>query len=94
MIVVVGMGAHGRGVTTALLRRDYDVVAVDDRPSDTLDGFVAESGIDLHIAPDPDELGRLLSSATGFVPSPGLPESHPSFAGAAAAGVMAQKTEG
>lgn len=81
------MGAHGRGVTAALLRREYDVVAVDDRQSDSLDAFAAERGIDLHIAPGADELGRLLASATGFVPSPGLPESHPSFAAAAAAGV-------
>lgn len=87
MIVVVGLGAHGRAVADALSRRGVDVVAVDDRPDPTALNFAAERGIELFTAPDRDRLRTLMRSATGFVPTPGLPEAHPAFGLASELGV-------
>lgn len=80
MIAVVGFGAHGRGVAQALTARDFDVVAVDDKATPAAAEAAASIGIAFHGAPDATELRSLIESADGFVPTPGLPETHPVFA--------------
>ena len=85
--VVVGLGVTGQAVLDALVRRGHDVVAADDRPSDEAARAAAAAGVDLVVAPDADELRRLLDGAGEVVPAPGLPDRHPVFAAAADAGV-------
>lgn len=82
MIVIAGLGAHGRGVATALLKRGHDVVALDDRANESMRSFASDSGIELYDAPDVEAIEKLLAGAEGFVPSPGLPEAHRVFAAA------------
>ncbi|MGY6500215.1 MAG: UDP-N-acetylmuramoyl-L-alanine--D-glutamate ligase [Acidimicrobiales bacterium] len=76
-VLIVGLGLTGRAVTRALVARGHDVVVVDDRPSDAVRDFVDEHGLTLHVAPDADEVARLVSAARLIVPAPGLPDHHP-----------------
>jgi len=87
VIAVVGFGAHGRGVSRALLARGFDVIAADDNESPAVAAAAAEIGVTLHAAPSNDELRTLLDGAEGFVPTPGIPEAHPVFEIAAGLGV-------
>lgn len=85
-MVVMGLGITGRAVTTALLKRDIDVVALDDRITDELRDWVAAAGLEVKASTDLD-LVRLLRCSDGVLPAPGLPEHHAIFAAAAEAGV-------
>lgn len=85
--VVVGLGVTGRAVARALARRDAEVALVDDRPGPDARALAVELGAPLVEAPDRAALDRLLAGAAGLVPTPGLPEAHPAFAAAEAAGV-------
>lgn len=85
--VVVGLGVTGRAVLDALVRRGHDVVAVDDRPGDEARRATADAGVELVEAPDADGLRALLVGAGEVLPAPGLPDRHPVFAAAEAAGV-------
>lgn len=82
--VVLGLGITGRSVARALRRRDIDVTAIDDRPTDGTREFAIELGIDLIETPDVETLTTALTGAAAFVPSPGVPESHAAFGLAAA----------
>lgn len=77
--VVVGFGMHGRAVTRALVQRDFDVVAIDDRPDSKAAEIARALEIDLVTAPAVDELRLLIDDAAMMVPTPGLPEAHPAF---------------
>ncbi|MEM7141488.1 MAG: UDP-N-acetylmuramoyl-L-alanine--D-glutamate ligase [Actinomycetota bacterium] len=77
--LVVGMGLANRAVTGALLRRGHTVIAVDDRPDDTLRAATRDLGIDLVEAPDDTALTSLAAEADLVVPAPGLPEHHAAF---------------
>lgn len=85
--LVVGYGITGRAVARALRAHGSSVTAVDDRPTDALRAAAAEDGIGLVEAPDDGHLRALVGESDGVVPAPGLPEWHPVFAAAAAAGV-------
>jgi UDP-N-acetylmuramoylalanine--D-glutamate ligase len=85
--VVVGLGVTGRAVLDALVRRGHDVVAVDDRPDEHVRAAVVALGVELVEAPDDDALRALVRRAAEVVPAPGLPDHHPVFAAASAAGV-------
>ena len=81
--VVVGLGISGAAVARALLERGYDVVAVDDHPSDAVRARRAELvplGIDVVTKPDASSLAVLVHEADLVVPSPGVPPRHPVFA--------------
>ena len=78
--LVVGMGVTNRAVAGALLRRGHSVVAVDDRPDDTLRRATADLGIELVETPDAAQLAVLAEETDIVLPAPGLPESHPAFA--------------
>ena len=81
--VVVGLGISGAAVARALLERGYDVVAVDDHPSDAVRARRAELvplGIDVVTKPDASSLAVLVHDADLVVPSPGVPPRHPVFA--------------
>ena len=79
-VLVVGLAVTGRAVVDALLRRDVDVVAVDDRPTEAATLAASDRGIELVEAPSPDELRLMLEHVDAVVPSPGVPRHHPVYA--------------
>lgn len=83
-VLLVGMGVTNRAVAGALIRRGHVPLAVDDNPDPSLREAVEHLGLVLASSQD---LGRLVHDAELLVPSPGLPESHPAFAAAVAAGL-------
>ena len=85
-MMVMGMGITGRAVTTALQRRDIDVIALDDRISDDLLSWTADHGVSVH-APATVDIAALLRGVDGVLPAPGVPDHHPIFGAAAEAGV-------
>lgn len=85
-MVVMGMGVTGRAVAHALIRHDVDVTALDDRPSDELLAWSEQHHITVD-RPDDIDLGAALRGSTALLPAPGLPDHHPIFAAASAAGV-------
>ena len=86
--LVVGLGVTGRAMVVALRVRGFDVVAVEDRADAATAGARSEElGIEVHGGPDDRRLAALVSSVDVVLPSPGVPDRHPVFALAAAAGV-------
>jgi UDP-N-acetylmuramoylalanine--D-glutamate ligase len=85
--LVLGLGVTGRAVTRALTRRGASVVAVEDRPSDEHRSFAAEVDVELVESPDASALADALGRVEVLLPSPGVPDRHPAFAAAEAAGV-------
>ncbi|MDQ6696307.1 MAG: UDP-N-acetylmuramoyl-L-alanine--D-glutamate ligase [Actinomycetota bacterium] len=85
--LVVGLGVTGFAVAGALLAHDVTVVAVDDRPTPELRARSSDLGIELVEVADPATLRALLVESDAVFPSPGVPESHPVFGLADAAGV-------
>src|SRR5205823_11862253 len=80
--VVVGLGVSGAAVARALTERGYDVVAVDDSPSDAVRARRAELaplGVEVITKPDASTLAVIVHSADLVVPSPGVPPRHPVF---------------
>lgn len=86
-VVVLGLGVAGRAAARALTKRGYRVVAFEDSPTADTADFAAEHGIVLHAAPSSADRKEAFVSATAFLPSPGVPESHGAFDEAAAHGV-------
>jgi UDP-N-acetylmuramoylalanine--D-glutamate ligase len=81
--LVVGLGMSGAAVARALRDRGYDVVGVDDVPSDAVRARRAELaplGVDVITKPDASTLAALVHGADLVVPSPGVPPRHPVFA--------------
>ncbi len=86
-VVVLGLGITGRAVCRALRSRGYTVIAIEDRPNAETSPFADAAGVALLARPTDAERKEAFSSASAFMPSPGVPESHPAFADAAAAAV-------
>ena len=86
-IVVLGLGVASKAVVRALRSRSFDVTAIEDRPTNDTREFAAEVGATLIEAPEPAELMSILDGAGAFIPSPGVPESHPAFALVETAGI-------
>ena len=86
-VLVFGLGITGLAVVQALAQRDEAVTAADDRPSDATRAALAELGVDLVVAPDATRLADLVRTVDAVVPAPGLPDRHPVFELARAAGV-------
>lgn len=84
--LVVGMGVSGEGVARHLRDRGARVIAIDDRPTDEARRRAEGAGLVLEQTPGPEALRRLVSQVSVVVPTPGLPESHPVIAVAAAVG--------
>ncbi len=83
-VLVYGLGVAGAATVRALQRRGAEIVAVDDdeRPRPLAD----ELGIELLVAPEVDELDRLVTVSDLVVPAPGVPETHPLLAAARGVG--------
>ena len=85
--LVVGFGVVGQAVSRALTSRGVSPVVVEDRPSDATRAAASEVGVGLVEKPTPEHLAQLVAAATVLLPSPGVPDHHPCFHLAAAAGV-------
>lgn len=85
--VVLGLGIASRAVIRALLARSIDVTAIEDRPTDQTRAFANEVGCALIESPAIEDLEQAFVNAAAFIPSPGVPESHPAFGIVAGAGV-------
>lgn len=85
--LIVGFGVVGRAVARALGARASVPVVVEDRPTDAARTAADEIGVELWEAPDAEALSRRLGTFSLLLPSPGVPDHHPCFAAAAAAGV-------
>ncbi len=86
--LIVGLGVTGTAVARALHRRGIPVVAIEDRLTDAHRTLAAELGFTLHEAPEASAMLAIVDSVGFLVPSPGVPDWHPVFAAAAAAGVV------
>ena len=81
--LVVGLGISGAAAVRALRERGYDVVGVDDVPSDAVQARrteLARLGVDVVTKPDASTLAALVHDVDLVVPSPGVPPRHPVFA--------------
>ena len=87
-VLVLGMGVTGDAVAAALASRAIPVVVVDDHPSSTIRARAELLGVELVEQPSASALRGILSNCSALVPSPGVPDAHPVFDAAAAAGVM------
>lgn len=85
-MLLVGFAVTNRAVCAQLVERGYPVLAVDDAPDDEARRCAAEFGVDLLEQPGLGEWPALAADAGAVVPTPGLPETHPSLGAAAAAG--------
>ncbi len=79
-VVVLGLGVAGKAVTRALRKRNIDVTAIEDRPTEEAHSFANEVGAALLISPTGDDLVDAFTGADGFIPSPGVPDTHEAFA--------------
>jgi UDP-N-acetylmuramoylalanine--D-glutamate ligase len=86
--LVLGLGVTGRAVLRALVAHGDHAVVVDDHPTDAGRSLAVELDVELVEAPDTATLASLVGRVDAVVPSPGVPDHHPVFATAAAAGVQ------
>ena len=88
--LVVGLGVTGEAVALRTLC-DGPVHVIEDRPDapGVSERATRLEALGVHVvgAPSAEELARLVAGATVVVPSPGVPEAHPVYGLAAAAGV-------
>jgi UDP-N-acetylmuramoylalanine--D-glutamate ligase len=85
--LVLGLGVTGRAVLRALVAHGEGALVVDDRPTDAGRDLADAMGVELVEAPDAATLSALVRRVAAVVPSPGVPDHHPVFAVAIAAGV-------
>ncbi|MCY3910959.1 MAG: UDP-N-acetylmuramoyl-L-alanine--D-glutamate ligase [bacterium] len=84
-VLLVGFAVTNQAVCTQLIERGQPVVAADDAPDDQARRQAAVMGVELIERPGPEDWPALVVDAQVVVPTPGLPESHPSLRAAAAA---------
>ena len=85
--LVLGLGVTGSAVLRALLAHGDTAIAVDDRPTAAGRLLAEQLDVELVEAPDKATLAGLVRRVDAVLPSPGVPDHHPLFALAAAAGV-------
>ena len=85
--LVFGFAITGQAVAAALAARRHVVDVADDRPSASGLAAAAEMGIEVQVAPEPEELAGLVRRSGVVLPSPGVPAHHPIFGLAKASGV-------
>ncbi|MEM9651773.1 MAG: UDP-N-acetylmuramoyl-L-alanine--D-glutamate ligase [Actinomycetota bacterium] len=85
--LVIGFGVANQAAVRALVANGHRPTVVEDRPSETHRDLAVELGVELVEQPRPDALTELVCAASVLLPSPGVPDHHPAFAAAAAAGV-------
>jgi UDP-N-acetylmuramoylalanine--D-glutamate ligase len=83
---VYGLGVSGLALLDALVARSLRVVAADDQPTDSALDRAGSLGVEVVTRPDPTRLAELVAGVDAVIPTPGLPEVHPVFTAAVAAG--------
>lgn len=83
-VLVYGVGVAGIATIKFLLRRNIDVIAVDDRINDARQKELRNLGIDVVTTPTEGKLRDLITSSLYVAPAPGIPEDHPVIAAAMA----------
>ena len=87
MALVVGLGRSGSAVARHLRDRGGHIMVVDDAPGEAVRANAAALRVEVVAGPDEQTLARLVGDVDVVVPSPGVPQHHPVFRLAAAAGV-------
>jgi len=82
--LVYGFGIAGKAVARALIKRGYEVIAVDDDVSGDKHQVSGELGIELIDAPDAERIKELVRWSDLVAPAPGIPETHSVIVGAIA----------
>ncbi len=85
--LVIGFGVANQAATRALVANGHQPVVVEDRPGDTHRKVAAELGVVLIEEPSEQQLTDLVGRASVVLPSPGVPDHHPAFSAAQAAGI-------
>ncbi|MCY3863241.1 MAG: UDP-N-acetylmuramoyl-L-alanine--D-glutamate ligase [bacterium] len=85
-LLLAGFAVTNRAVCAQLVERGLPVVAADDAPDDQARRYAADLRVDLREQLATEEWTSLAAEARAIVPTPGLPESHPSLSAAVAAG--------
>ena len=85
-MLLAGYAVTNQALAAQLAERGHPVVAADDAPLEPARSHAASLGVELLEGPDPAAWRALADRARAVVPTPGLPESHPVIAAAAAAG--------
>lgn len=85
--VVLGLGVTGQAVLRALVAHGEGVVVVDDAPTPAGRALAEALGVPLVATPTDDDLRAVVARSEAVVPSPGVPDHHPVFEAARAAGV-------
>ncbi len=84
-VLLVGFAVTNQAVCAQLIERGHAVVAADDAPNDQARRQAAAMGVDLVEGSAPEDWPALVADARVVIPTPGLPESHPSLGAAEAA---------
>ena len=77
--LVYGVAIAGAAVVRALTQRGLDVEVADDAGTEAVRRIADELGVELVVAPEPEELAALVERCDVVVPAPGVPETHPLF---------------
>ena len=85
-VLLVGYAVTNRAVCAQLTERGHSVVVVDDAPDGQARSHAAALGVELLERPDQQVWADLVAGVQVIVPTPGLPELHPSLRAAAASG--------
>ncbi|MFV0259493.1 MAG: NAD(P)-binding domain-containing protein, partial [Acidimicrobiales bacterium] len=85
--LIIGFGVVGQALARALTARGHHPVVIEDRPGEATAPVAEALGVTLLLAPDDLTLAGEVRRSTVVLPSPGVPDHHPVFAAAEAAGV-------
>jgi UDP-N-acetylmuramoylalanine--D-glutamate ligase len=84
--LVIGLGVAGESAARALLAHGWDVVLVEDRPTDVVRARAAALGLALVEAPSATDVATIVDGVDLLVPSPPVPYAHPAIQHAIATG--------
>jgi len=85
--LVLGLGVAGRAVLDALVRRGFDVFAVDDHPGEAARDAVDRLGVVLVESPSERDWPALFDGVGEVIMSPGIGDAHPCHDAARRVGV-------
>ncbi len=85
-MLLAGYAVANQAVCAQLTERGSPVIAADDAPDDQARSHAAALGVELLEPPTHQVWDELVADAQVIVPTPGLPETHPTFRAAAAVG--------
>lgn len=78
--LIVGFGITGQAVASVLIDRGHRPLVVDDHPTEDTIAAAKKLGLELIAGPDARQLAATLATTSVVLPSPGVPDSHPTFA--------------